>query len=357
MGGCSSKDESDSAVAKVMAEAESRTRDYVRVLLLGTGASGKSTVFRQMIQLQGGGFSQEEMDMYRPVLVKNTVESAVRLYMEADGLYEQGFVECKLQDRETWDKLLVLAKEALAGNYRSDIGMLISMLWQGDPGMRGTFSLRDKFELLDSAEYFLDRAVDLFMDDYKVTMEDMLRMRLVTTGMKEETFSVKGTYKQLVLIDVGGQRSERRKWIRWFSSVDAVLFIAAINDFDQNTEELSESNRFQEAVAVWNEVTSLDTFKDMSFVLFLNKCDLLAEKLNRVNFTEHFPEFIGDPVDVDFKEEVLEFFRGIFEGAKGNDAPFFVHNTTATDTQLIAKVLKDVISSLLQGNITGKGLM
>lgn len=35
------------------------------------------------------------------------------------------------------------------------------------------------------------------------------------------------------MIDVGGQRSERRKWIHCFENVTAVLFLVAISGYDQ----------------------------------------------------------------------------------------------------------------------------
>lgn len=35
------------------------------------------------------------------------------------------------------------------------------------------------------------------------------------------------------MIDVGGQRSERRKWIHCFENIDPIIFLAAISEFDQ----------------------------------------------------------------------------------------------------------------------------
>jgi guanine nucleotide-binding protein subunit alpha len=34
-------------------------------------------------------------------------------------------------------------------------------------------------------------------------------------------------------VDVGGQRSERKKWLHYFDNVTAVLFVVAISGYDQ----------------------------------------------------------------------------------------------------------------------------
>lgn len=43
--------------------------------------------------------------------------------------------------------------------------------------------------------------------------------------------------KRLIMIDVGGQKSERRKWIHCFQDVTAVLFLVSLSGYDQSLVE------------------------------------------------------------------------------------------------------------------------
>ena len=71
----------------------------------------------------------------------------------------------------------------------------------------------------------------MFEPDYIPTNQDILRTRLRTTGIKETQFALDHlTYR---MFDVGGQRSERKKWIHCFDNVQVVLFLAAIGGYDQ----------------------------------------------------------------------------------------------------------------------------
>ena len=70
----------------------------------------------------------------------------------------------------------------------------------------------------------------LFAKDYLPTDQDILRTRLRTTGITETIFELGNlTYR---MFDVGGQRSERKKWIHVFDNVQVVLFLVAISGYD-----------------------------------------------------------------------------------------------------------------------------
>lgn len=52
-------------------------------------------------------------------------------------------------------------------------------------------------------------------------------------------------YRLFRIVDVGGQRSERRKWISAFDNVNAVIFFAAISEYDQVMAEDGETVSFK----------------------------------------------------------------------------------------------------------------
>lgn len=72
-------------------------------------------------------------------------------------------------------------------------------------------------------------------ENYKPSDQDILRSRVKTTGITEISFPVDDLlYK---VFDVGGQRSERRKWIHCFENLNAVVFMVSMSEYDQVLRE------------------------------------------------------------------------------------------------------------------------
>ncbi|KAL8203313.1 UNVERIFIED_CONTAM: hypothetical protein K2H54_047738 [Gekko kuhli] len=74
----------------------------------------------------------------------------------------------------------------------------------------------------------LDRIAD---SGYLPTQQDVLRVRVPTTGIIEYPFDLQSVIFRMV--DVGGQRSERRKWIHCFENVTSIMFLVALSEYDQ----------------------------------------------------------------------------------------------------------------------------
>lgn len=85
-------------------------------------------------------------------------------------------------------------------------------------------------EITDQSRSYMSDVQRLFTKDYLPDDQDILRARLRTTGISETIFDTGNiTYR---MFDVGGQRSERKKWIHVFDNVQVVLFLVAVSGFD-----------------------------------------------------------------------------------------------------------------------------
>ena len=98
------------------------------------------------------------------------------------------------------------------------------------------------------------------------------------------------------MFDVGGQREARRKWIQCFNDVTAIIFVTACDSFNMMLYEDEGENRLRESLElfknIWNKYICFRWLRTISVILFLNKQDLLAEKIKSGRRLEdYFPEF------------------------------------------------------------------
>lgn len=95
------------------------------------------------------------------------------------------------------------------------------------------------------------------------------------------------------MFDVGGQRSERKKWIHCFEGVTAIIFCVALSGYDLVLAEDEEMNRMIESMKLFDSICNSKWFVETSIILFLNKKDLFEEKIVRSPLTICFPEYSG----------------------------------------------------------------
>lgn len=131
------------------------------------------------------------------------------------------------------------------------------------------FRRSNEYQLNDSAEYYFNSIARIATPGYMPTEQDVLRARVRTTGIIETSFR----YKDLIyrMFDVGGQRSERRKWIQCFEDVTAVIFVTALSGYDMKLFEDEKTNRIHESLTLFDAICNNKFFQDTSMILFLNK--------------------------------------------------------------------------------------
>jgi len=151
------------------------------------------------------------------------------------------------------------------------------------------------------------------------------------------------------MVDVGGQRSERRKWIHCFENVTSIMFLTAISEYDQVLVESDNENRLEESMALFQKILQYPWFNQSSMILFLNKKDLLAEKIQYSHLSDYFPAYKGPKQDETAGGEfVLKMFEDLYP-----DSRRFVysHFTCATDTENIRFTFTAVKDTILQHNL------
>lgn len=79
--------------------------------------------------------------------------------------------------------------------------------------------------------YYFSDIDRLFEPQYQPHEQDIVQCRARTIGITETTFQLKD--HEMLMVDVGGQKSERRKWIHCFQDVTSILFLVSLSGFDQ----------------------------------------------------------------------------------------------------------------------------
>jgi GTPase SAR1 family protein len=336
MGGCGSTPEQREA-ARLNKAIESKLlsdttgdRQTIKLLLLGAGECGKSTILKQMRILHKKGFSTEEKKATISLVRANTLQCIHALCRACIDL------EIPLQH----DKNRIRSEILLKNSDHPDVHMIaeikehVKTLWK-DEGVKKAFSRSNEFQLLDSCEYFMTHIDRTFASDYLPTEQDILRTRLPTCGVIENDFVIdKINFK---MFDVGGQRGERKKWIHCFEKVRAILFIASLSEYDQVLAEDRTRNRLEESLALFEGIINLSWFKNTAIILFLNKNDIFEKKVTKVDLGIYFNSYVGG---LDY-EEGLYFIKELYFSKNSNPSKtIYAHVTDATDTDQMAFVWK-----------------
>ncbi|KAI9505923.1 guanine nucleotide-binding protein subunit alpha [Coemansia sp. RSA 1358] len=323
-------------------------RNEVKMLLLGAGESGKSTIIKQMKLIHDGGYSQEERESFKEVIFSNTIQS-MRVLLEAMEALHISLEHSEYQMHSS--VIMNMPSQIEADSLPVDVANAVKALWS-DGGVRECFRRSNEFQLNDSASYYFDSIGRICQEGYLPTDQDVLRSRVKTTGINETIFRVgELTYRML---DVGGQRSERKKWIHCFENVTAILFLVAISEYDQVLIEDDTVNRMQEALTLFDSICNSRWFVKTSIILFLNKMDIFREKLPHSPMKKYFPDFEGGN-DIDAAS--LYILKRFVSLNQSDAKQIYTHFTCATDTTQIRFVMAAVNDIIIQMNLRDCGLL
>ena len=262
-------------IDKELHEHKKNYRQTHRLLLLGAGESGKSTLVKQMKIIHLSGFNQDEkkakiLDIKKnmrdgmvsiltgtrvspefhpkscPSFTPNRSESHPKSYPSFTPNHtrvspqshpnftpvlkyflamDEIVPNVKLRHEENYKSkefILTRTRHYLTHeDYSEEFFLHLEKLWV-DEGVQETYDRSNEYQLIDCTQYFLDRIATIKQPDYSPCDQDLLRCRVLTQGIFETRFVVDKVHFHM--FDVGGQRDERRKWIQCFNDVTAIIF-------------------------------------------------------------------------------------------------------------------------------------
>lgn len=216
--------------------------------------------------------------------------------------------------------------------------------------------------------------------------DDVLKTRIQTSGLIETRYELENVFFHIV--DVGGQRNERRKWIHSFENVTSVLFVAALNHYNRVLFEDECKNAMQESLELFREIMVSKWFRRMETILFLNKKDLFEDTIRdgvslSVCFSEaqgwngtqwdeeKYPPYKASEVLDDHDEEInqnryqeyynaaLQFITNAYLSYNRTTPQrrIYTHVTDATDRDHIEKVFMDVQDIVIRTNLKRGGIL
>ncbi|CAI2319792.1 unnamed protein product [Caenorhabditis sp. 36 PRJEB53466] len=317
---------------------------------MGTGGSGKTTFLRQ-IKIQTEGYKIAERLVMKSVITSNIVRGMVALLRAMKKLDLEFENNARQADA-------VIVEELGLGVEHDQIPVdTIKNLW-ADAAIQTAFAQREQFHINESFAYFMDSLDRVYEAEYIPIDEDLLRARAPTTGIVEVNMTIRGF--DFKIFDVGGQRSERRKWLDKFDDMDATIFVTAVSEYDQNLEEDETVNRIHESMNLFGNIVNSPFFKLTPMIIFFNKRDLFEEKVKTTCIRIAFSDYTG--IKDDYMNSMDFIMRSFVELYKGPDVyakrkAIYKHETCVTDPILSARLFAFVTDIVVRSNLRQAGVV
>lgn len=213
---------------KILMTESEQNKFNMRVLMLGTGESGKSTVvkqFQRIVNSAETGFQKAE---YKQQLRRNVVMAIQTLIQATEEL------NITIEDdhlRKISIEIMLLDVSNVNSLLKPELAQNIYDLWRCPPIQELYAKRRTEFWSTDATPYYLDEVVRIAAEDFEPNEDDFLMTRIRSTGVVV-TEVIEKPYK-FQFVDVGGQRSERRKWIHCFDDVSVIVYMVSLPGYCQ----------------------------------------------------------------------------------------------------------------------------
>ena len=375
-----------------------------RILVLGAGATGKSSIEKQLRQLYIKPYtstelmhSQEHLTMNIIVCIRRLAKASKELSKEKE--YKNTAVLEK--NEKIRDYFLDLHDSTqLTGKIVQDIKTL-----RDDPGIQETWNVcGHKYHLLNNSRYLLSDKLLNKIDEqgWEASVEDMIHARRPTTGIVRYTLDwgasddsdvksdtkidinaasgvrgisgisgiinnsvggnngkgsgsgsgngnvmhdIFGIRQSIEMYDMGGTRNGRRKWFHVIENVSVVIFTVSLIEYSQVLWEDTRKNRMKESLELLTGVLNFEPIHHCPIVVVFSHVDLLEQRLKNYPIVDYFDEYLGD----NSVDDAIQFFTGLMDKqavvSGGKVDKFYMLNLM--DKQNVKNMFEDVVDRLL----------
>jgi len=321
------------------------------LILLGTGESGKSTIFKQLYNLDDSqdvitnnciDYIMFNMFIFLRVLIQNT----------------------DLRDiaPENYDAAYLILEEKKLGIRPTATNIqALRQIWE-DPAIRKTYENRDygtpPFQLWSySGRYALERLEqnDTFLfNEEELVFQDYLAMQCRTTGSVSITIKIPTVRCDIDCYDTGGQRNERKKWpLVFHESTTTAMIVVRLSEYNEVLFEDFSSNRMVESLLVFQEICKHYIFHDTCLVLLFTFEDEFKTKITKIPFPKDisiFAKFQDRKIPYQY-DDALNYIKNLFLETARNVGrtgvkEVSVHVTSAVDTDACRPTLRNILHSI-----------
>lgn len=312
-------------------------------------------LFRKQFRLiNHNEYSASELESFVSIIHSNVL-GAIRYGIRFAADYE---IDLKGDLKSDAEYLLELGSVAMD----EAVGVKVKRVWESD-SFQNKVVTHEKFQIDDGALYFMGHVERIGAKGYVPTSQDILHARQKSTGIVETQFVSNNALFRIV--DVGGQKSERKKWSVLFADITGIIFCADVSCYDTPLREDPNINRMVDSLLTFQSICSNRDLQSRDIILFLNKTDLLAKKLKRSPIPTDLlssslkplsspssprtafplPALSASPTP----EEALKYIQALYLSRNENQNKFvYVHHTIATDTPNIKAVFTDIVKEIVR---------
>lgn len=306
----------------------------LRVLVLGSGDSGKTTLCRQIDNIYTGTFPAKVVEIYTKQIRQNLITD-VKLVLQAldkAGVY--------LSDELAKIAHLIRSTPSESDNYTSEIASGIAKLWADQSFKESFYSIKND-NLFENEDVLIAHAEEFAPNDYKATNEQVLEACIPTFSF--DRHALKFNQYEVEIIEVGGQKTQRENWHKYYKDVDAIIYVASLSNFGQALPNEPGSSQANDSLTLFSQIAADPAFAKTPICLVLNKSDVFAKKLqkNIVQFKSTYAGFTGAASDVDLAtKHVTEAYLRQVDTDRPADAWIMTTSLSSLDKEAVENMMK-----------------